>query len=380
MIGKSDPINQLIQEIEANDLPVISCTSLDEARAKTQGLLFANFIVLDWRMIEEGEPVPVEVQTAAEMEEVAGEEVIDFIKELKKICLAPIFILSAYDKGEIITKLKNAGITEEKYCVFVENKNEIIGALIQRIEDWINESPHIYLTKYWINEWLSKNTAVFWDLYQLNPYWPTLFYRSFETEEDPILALRDTLFQLVFSEIDVSGIDPSRINKELGDADKELELRSLKNLYKRLVYIDRDIDKDVRPGDIFKKDGSYYLNIRPECDTTRRASNPKIYLLKGDVKIAEDVNYDSSFGIIDKENQITMLLLDGNDFVVFDKRKFSVEKYSDWKDYKKYRVNHPFITRIRQSYSSYLGRFGVPSYPTQMLESFFESSNELQDE
>ena len=175
MIGKPDPINQLIEEIEANNLPVIKCTSLDEARTKTQGLLFANFVILDWKMIGEAEPVPVEVQSPAEMEEIAGEEVIDFIKELKKICLAPIFILSAYDKGEIITKLENAGITEEKYCVFVENKNEIIGALIQRIEDWIKGSPHIYLTKCWTNEWLRKTNIVFWELNELNPDWPALF-------------------------------------------------------------------------------------------------------------------------------------------------------------------------------------------------------------
>jgi len=111
------------------------------------------------------------------------------------------------------------------------------------------------------------------------------------------------------------------------------------------------------------------------------SSNPKIYLLKGDVKIAEDIreNYQPTYGIIDKENQITMLLLDGNDFVVFDKRKFLVENYSTWKNYKIYRVTHPFITQIRQSYSSYLGRFGVPSYPAQMLESLFESSDEPHD-
>jgi len=379
---ESDLINKLIEEIEENALPVLEYTTIRDARNKLQGMLFSNFIILDWKMTGAVEEIPTGVQTGAELEAVIEEEVIEFIKELRKICVAPIFILSAFDKDWIVSELERGGIlSETKDWVFVENKDtlcETRGVLISKIEEWIENSPHIYLAKCWTNEWLSKNTAVFWDLYQLNSYWPTLFYRSFEAEEDPILALRDTLFQLVFSEIDVSGIDPSFIKKELGDADKELEIKSLKDLYRRLVYIDRDIDKDVRPGDIFKKDGSYYLNIRPECDTTRRAgSNPKIYLLKGDVKIAEDVreNYQPPYGIIDKENQITMLLLDGNDFVVFDKRKFSVENYSTWKTYKIYRVTHPFITQIRQSYSSYLGRFGVPSYPAQMLESLFESSD-----
>jgi len=381
-----DSINKLIAEIEENALPVLGYTTIREARNKLQGMLFSNFIVIDWKMTGEIEEIPTGVQTGDELEAAAEEEVIELIKELRKICVAPIFILSTYDKDWIVSRLENKGIlAETEGWVFIENKGtlcETRGALISKVEEWIENSPHIYLAKCWTNEWLSKNTAVFWDLHQLNTYWPTLFYHSFETEEDPILALRDTLFQLVFSEIDVSKIDPLFINKELGHADKELETKSLKDLYRRLVYIDRDIDKDVRPGDIFKKDDSYYLNIRPECDTTRRAgSNPKIYLLKGDVKTAEDIrkNYETPHGIVDKENQITMLLLDENDFVVFDKRKLSVGNYSAWEKYKKYRVTHPFITQIRQSYSSYLGRFGVPSYPAQMLESLFESSNELHD-
>lgn len=381
----SDLINKLIEEIKENALPVLEYTTIRDARDKLQGMLFSNFIILDWKMTGAIEEIPTGVQTGAELEAITEQEVIEFIKELRKICVAPIFILSAFDKDWIVSELEREGIlSETKDWVFVENKStlcETRGVLISKIEEWIENSPHIYLAKCWTNEWLAKNTAVFWDLYQLNPNWPTLFYRSFEAEEDPILALRDTLFQLVFSEINVSEIDPSFINKAHGDEDKELEKESLKNLYRRLVYIERDIDKDIKPGDIFKRDGSYYINIRPECDTTRRTSNPKIYLLKGDVKTSEDTreSYKPPYGIIDKENQITMLLLDGKDFVVFDKRKFSVVDYSTWKKYKIYRVTHPFITQIRQSYSSYLGRFGVPSYPTQMLESLFESSDEPND-
>lgn len=380
---KEDLINKLIGEIEENNLPVLGYKSIDEVRKKWSGLLFSNFIVLDWRMIGGVEDL-LGVQIGDEAEAVAEQEVIAFIKELQKICLAPIFVLSALPKEGIVSKLKTAGIiTEGKNYVFVENKDvlcETKGALISKIEDWIKESPHIYLAKCWTNEWLSKNTTVFWDLYKLNPDWPALFYRSFEEDgEDPILALRDTLFQLIFSEIDVSDVKLSFLNKEIEETDEESQKESLKELYKRLGYINKDIDKDIRPGDIFKKDGSYYLNIRPECDTTKRAgSNPEIYLLKGDVKTPKDVkgSYVSPYGIIDKENQIIMFFLDGNDIVVFNKRKLSIKKYSEMKDDKICRVASPFITKMRQSYSSYLGRFGVPSYPKQIVDSLFESEEE----
>jgi hypothetical protein len=258
---------------------------------------------------------------------------------------------------------------------------ETPGKLVSTIEDWIAKSPHVYLSKAWSNEWNIKNISVFWDLYELNPNWPTLFYQTFEKDgEDPVLALKETIFQLILSEISVSAIDPSLLNITSEDIGKATENESLKKLYQRLVFLKKDIEKDIRPGDVFKKEGKYYLNIRPECDTTKRAgSNPDIYLLEGEVRAPQLVkksSYKPPFGIIDKENEVTMPLLDGNAFVVFNKRKLLVKKYSEWKSLKICRVNSPFITHIRQSYSSYVGRFGVPSYPKQILESLFESTKD----
>lgn len=374
MIGEGDQIDQLIGEIEHNNLPVLSYKSIAEARNRLPGLLFSNFTILDWVMGGGGDALSVGVQIGEEGKTASEEEVISFINELQNICLAPVFVLSAFNKDEIILKLKSAGIiTEGKNWVFVENKNvlcQTTGNLISKIEEWIEGSPHIYLAKCWTNEWLSKNTAVFWDLYELNSNWPALFYRSFEEDgEDPILALRDTLFQMILSEIDVSKVESTFINKEIEEIDEESQKESLKDLYKRLVYITKDIDKNIRPGDIFKKEGSYYLNIRPECDTTERAGhNPEVYLIKGDVKTStdSDIKYEEPYGFIPKENQIIVHFLEGNDIVVFNKRKLLIKKYSEVKDDKICRVASPFITQMRQSYASYLGRFGVPRYPTQI--------------
>lgn len=379
---EEDSINKLIGEIKDNKLPVLCYKSLYEVKNELPSLLFSNFIVLDWKFVGGGEPT-IGVIAGAEAETVAEQEVIEFIKELKRICLAPIFILSAFDKDWILSKLRDAGIaTGGKSYVFVESKAvlcETPGKLISTIEEWIADNPHVYLGKCWTNEWLTKNTMVFWDLYKLYPNWPALFYQAFEKEEDPILALRDTLFQLVFSEIDVSQVEPSFLTTGAEETDEATGNEPLKELYRRLVYLDKDIDKDIRPGDIFKKDGHYYLNIRPECDTTRRTTNPKVYLLKGDVRapqIVKDNSYDPDYGIVDRDTEITMPLLDGNPFVVFKKRNLSIKEYSEMKEYKIFRVSSPFITKWRQSYSSYLGRFGVPSYPEQFLESLFESTEE----
>lgn len=389
---EKDLINKLIGEIKDNNVPVICYKSPYEVKNELTGLLFSNFIVLDWKFAAGGDST-IGVITGDEAEMVAEQEVIELIKELKKICLAPIFILSAFDKDWIVSKLRTGGIaTEGKDWIFIENKDvlcETTGNLISKIEDWIQGSPHIYLAKCWTNEWLSKNTAVFWDLYELNSNWPALFYRSFEEDgEDPILALRDTLFQMIFSEIDVSKVESSFINKEIEEIDEESQKESLENLYKRLVYITKDIDKDIRPGDIFKKTennkATYYLNIRPECDTTKRKQTENgdimLYLLEGHARRAKDMRdrYDEKRSlIIPWADEIILINLDKNPIVRFSKKDLITKWYSEMQSYKKIcRVIPPWITEIRQSYSNYLLRIGTPSYPDQIVDSVFESKEE----
>lgn len=384
-----DLINKLIEEIEENALPVLKYTTIRDARNKLQGMLFSNFIILDWKMTGAIEEIPTGVQTGAELEAITKQEVIEFIKELRKICVAPIFILSAFDKDWIVSELEREGIlSETKDWVFVENKDtlcETRGVLISKIEEWIENSPHIYLAKCWTNEWLSKNTMVFWDLYRLNPDWPALFFRSFKDDGiDPILALRDTLFQLVLSELDCSSIDESLLDREISTVNSTSS-ESLKELYTRLVYTTNNIGRDIRPGDIFKiQEGNkekYYLNIRPECDTTRHgeADDPELYLLEGQSVKRRDVKdrYKGKYGIVPWENEIIMLHLDGKAVVQFYKKDLLVKRFSEMKKYQKVcRIVPPFITQIRQSYSSFLGRYGVPSYPRQIVDSVFQSTEE----
>ena len=71
-----DPINKLIEEIEENDLPILGYTTIGDARNKLQGMLFSNFIVLDWKMTGEIEEIPTGVQTGDALESTTEEEVI----------------------------------------------------------------------------------------------------------------------------------------------------------------------------------------------------------------------------------------------------------------------------------------------------------------
>jgi len=370
----TDQIHKLIARIEKQKLPVIKYASIEKAKNELEGLIFSNFVVLDWKFdgSASDDILDIGITAPESKEEMQAQENIDFINSLQKICLAPIFIISNFDKETIEYTLHKNGILKAKNnSVFVEQKSEILNSperLIQTIEKWIENNPHVYLAKWWTNEWLKKNTSVFWDLYHSAPNWPNLVYKTLKDDGgEPVLGLIEMLSQLVYSEICASSLieSPISVQVELDD------LQSLKNLYKRLVYSTNDIGSDIKPGDIFKIGEEYFLNIRPECDTTSRTKNPELYLLKGKKSSPDPKNFDEEFGIIEKPSQIILLQLDGEDVVVFNKRKLEIKKHSEIKGEKLCRVVHPYITKIRQSFISYIGRFGTPAYPKEILKEIF---------
>lgn len=381
-IGQEGLINQLIEQLVAANLPILPYTSVALARRHLSRINSANFVVLDW-LFTNRNGAPSEVQIGAEIETSSEDDVISFIKEIREVCLAPIFLLSAHDIKTIKEKLKSSGIeTGDNRCVFVEDKTALCrnkGALISKIEEWIKGSPHVYLTKWWINEWLSKNAKILWELYATFPDWPRRFYHSFiEDGAEPLSELRDTLTQLVSSAVDITTIQEDNLKQAPGDTTEE-NLDALKRLYERLVYARNDIDSDLRPGDVFAKKMNgkkiYYLNIRPECDTTKRGNDdPILYLLRGTKKKPSEIKdrYDPKRGIIDHQDEIILLQLDGNSLVRFEKKELQLLRLSELANYGKVcRIVPPFITHIRQSFLSYLGRFGVPRYSKDIVDSLF---------
>ncbi len=382
-VNKPDTeIGRLLEEIEQHSLPVLKYEALESARKELKGLVFSNFVIFDWMFKKASDDELLQgVQTGDAEKMIQDEEKITFLKDLQKVCLAPVFVISNMGKSEIKDILEREGILKDKNnYVFVQDKSEFLdtsGKLVDQIEEWIKQSPHVYLAKWWTNEWLTRNTSVFWDLYQSAPNWPAIVYKAYlEDGDEPVLGLIEMLSQLIYSEIENSSIDSTLLEKE------PLLSESMKQLYQRFLYT--RIGSDIKPGDIFKRieNGSqcwYYLNIRPECDTTTRVQAKEsidLYLLRGQAGSPGDIKYDGTRVEV-KENQIVLYLLDGNDIVIFNKRSLFKEKYKAiQKNYQGVcRVVHPYITKIRQSFASYIGRFGTPAYPKELLDEIFRAKS-----
>ena len=374
-IGREDDsINMLVEEMRGNNIPVVTAKRPQDFGI--DNLLYSSFVILDWALANELDP-----ERGVTTGEEAGTAAIAFINRLKSICLGPIFIISNLDPDDIKNTLGRNGIeTEGTRFVFVERKSNLNnwGSLVSQVESWVKESPHVYLTKWWTNEWLLRNNDIFWELYALNRNWSSLFYQSFEERgEDPILGLRDALIQLTSSEIDMSTIESSFLAGQTEDVD----LTSLDNLYSRLVYTTRNIESDMRPGDIFRltHDGEdrYFLNIRPECDTTKQRKDIILYLIEGKSikpRKIKDRYIPERGQLVPWEDEVLLLYLDKQKVVRFDKNKLEIISAKEMakKGYSKIcRVMPPFVTQIRQSYSNYIARFGLPSYPRQIVDSVF---------
>jgi len=374
---KEEPVVRSLEcQLKKRSVPVVTCETIEEANELICGLTGCSIVILDWLFndIEEKDKI-MDVSLGSTAKSIKKEEVIQFIKNFLGRCTVPICILSAESEETIYRDLSAEGIPVDDSCpLFIVHKDsasEEKGAVIDKIDAWIKQHPHVYLTLWWKKQCRASSDKLFVELFRDDPFWPHHFVERFALDGvDQGLAILETVNQLVQTGMGVDDLDVS-----LCEATQEPNLDTLKKLYRRLHYTKENIDKDILPGDVFKKAGSYYLNIRPDCDTTTRVDDDhQIYLIKGDAKKPDKMKSNYRDGrLMPEEKEIILHLLDGKDIVVFNKRLLKVEKYSEWKEKKICRVVQPYITQIRHSFCTHLGRYGVPSAPDDIVRSMFES-------
>lgn len=382
-------INRIISKIEEKGLPVLKYDTIDKVDNEIGNICFLNFIILDWRLYPEETPVGVSI--GDELKDHLNKKKVAFINKVKSICFSPIFIftdISTEGTEEEIEKplMENNLLYSDngKNFIFIRNKQEILKNLFDEVNDWIVKNSHIYFSKIWLNQFLKNSNEIFWSLYEKNSNWPNVFYKSFEEDgEDPVSGLNDILFRLIKAKISYSDFDTSIIEKQVAEPD----IDEIKSLYESIMYLKKNIIDDIKPGDIFRNREKYYINIRPECDTTRRkGENTRVYLIKGDriskEKMLEEGFYDRRLGIIiPKETQAILFRLDSNDFVRFKFDKFEMQTYSSMKNKKICRLLPPFITGFQHQFSSFLGRYGIPRVPKEVFDEIFkEDKGNIKDE
>lgn len=387
-IGDEANINEIITKVHDKGIPTTEFKDIDSAEKCINNLVMVNFVILDWKMEKlasdavSGDNSVIAVQTPSVAISDVQKKVVDFIKKLKQICFAPIFIFTNEDEGkikdDILAKLKEESLyfdQEGRDFIYVRNKTDILkdDKLFTEIDAWIHKTPSIYILKAWDKEFLKAKNEVFWDLYnKSNGSWPKVLWEHCEEEKEaPHSCINEVIFQLISSKVTLNGLEKEKVTKLTKDPD----LKEMKDIFRRIMFQDGELCsgslEGVKPGDIFKENDTYYLNIRPECDTIEREAGKSfdVYLIKGakaveaEVKRLNEKQYSPIVGLHAKVNEAFVWLLEGDGIVKFDFREVEPKKFSDFKTKRLCRLLPPYITNIQQRFSSYLGRFGVPRLP-----------------
>lgn len=370
----TEEIVKIINKIKSDNIPLCIYTSLTEAQKAINNFNSVSFLILDWDM--QGKLGTENADLLIKPSQ--SNRVIKFINDFKKVCFCPIFIFSNAGVTDIQSTLKSHDLyfdDANKNFIHVQSKKELVkgNKLFSVINKWINENPTNYTLKNWENTFLEAKTNTFWHLYSKSPVWPKIMWESFTQDSvDPHSNLNDIIYRLIKSRTSLIKLDSKKINKRKFPVNHE----EIKDVIQGTMFLEKKNipETEVRPGDIFKKQGKYFINIRPECDTIidRAGYDGKIYLLEGNKISATQFrknHFNGKYGIISNHNNFLLFGLDGKDFIRFNLKELNVSELTEMDSYRICRLLPPYINDVQQQYSSYVGRFGLPRIPTRVLRS-----------
>ena len=161
-----DLILRIISKIANEKIPILKYDNIpeDDIIANFNNV---SFIMLDWELFERPEGTYFDDQPFIDA-------IIEFIKKLKEISFIPIFIFSHLDSNVIINILKENDLYKEKVSnyIFVKSKNELFpdtneNKLFEEIENWLKQTPSIYVLKEWEKSLNEAKNKLFWDFYNI---------------------------------------------------------------------------------------------------------------------------------------------------------------------------------------------------------------------
>ncbi|MFW5804100.1 MAG: hypothetical protein ACOCWG_02595 [bacterium] len=363
---KADRIWEIKNSLENHHIPLVIYSELpeDETIPHFRNL---SFIILDWELL------PTEAEKAN------IDNNIDFLKKLNETCFIPIFIFSKQAPESIVAILKEHSIYKSnRGNIFVKSKVELVGEkniLFEEIENWINNTPSIYVLKEWELALNKAKYDLFTSLNNINTGWPCVLKSNFDSDS---VDYGSELGALISRNL-TSRMELLALNEKILDLKEDkIPRKDISQIIESEKYIKKELlnPSIINTGDIYYKDGKYLLNIRPTCDLIPRNGNSldniEIYCLKGS-KLSEQKlssSYNADYGnLIENDTNTIVFPIDNGRAVIFYFKKIYNYKYSEIKDNRKGRLLPPYLTKIQQKYSHYLQRPGLTRIPIESIPS-----------
>jgi len=390
--NSGDPILKIRNQLKKNHIPILEYEDLPND-SEISNLKNISFILLDWELFKRPEPGMYIDETPFINNN------IKFLKLIKNVDFAPVFIFSNQPLNSIIRKLSEEDLYNEdsNNYIFIKQKGDLLSEdndnlLFAEIENWLKKFPSMYVLKKWEYSLNKAKRKLFWDFYEINPNWPSVLQKTFtEDGSDVNYELGNFIYKNLSARAKKITFDKNLL-KQKNDSNCQPDIRGILEA-ERFIKNDDLPDKPCT-GDLFecevaenglKKQG-YYLNIRPECDIARN-KKPELYLLECHILNEKRINSDKKDRVpfingtfIEKVNNAYIPFIDGGKIIEVLFRNMTILKWKDKlkdengkeieKISKKTRIGRllpPYITKVQQRYSSYLQRQGLPAIPEKAI-------------
>lgn len=414
-------IYKIKKMIEGKNIPVVGYVNIPPLEV-IPSLASASFIILDWDYtngeldVNEDERV-VLPSTLMENEE---SRLIEFIRKVLNDIFIPVFIFTAKQIDEIIDKLKEASLwnDEKTNRIFVKQKSDVDTEqeLFSAMTEWVKEMPSVYVLKEWEKLLYETKNKMFNEFYSYSTNWTKIIWDMLM--EDSSEGQQE--FGAFVTRSLLNRMPRYCFEEELIKSDREPNIDELRKVIegeRYLSYIEQPIQ--AYTGDLFKKDGKYYLNIRAQCSLVRR-DKVLLYCICGkklrnkDI-IAEDIylndkkelvfsadkhfpleqlnelsqnkseldifnkNFSSHRNkiffrkgtILERDDKVIIGCIAGEQAIQFN-MDLEVLDFDEWKANRIGRVLSPYITKIQQKCAVNMVREGIPPLPKELFVSFDE--------
>lgn len=375
-------IHELKTQIEAAGCHVVSMSKLPEATSMAN-LREVSFFILDWNLYgkslrgAEGEPAAIPPPALVQQNALRA---IDFLKKIQKVCVAPIFIFTNEDVAEVEELLKpHAELRngDDPSHILVKRKADVRDAgVFEVLSTWMKDAPSVYVLKRWERAYSLAKNELFQDFYAKSVQWPLVLWKTYKADgispsvELGSLIARNLLSRMTPFDFELTPFDGLLQALEADETkNRAAVLRVLEG--ERFLPKSRLHGDALAPGDVFKKDKEYYVNIRPECDCIARdgevQAEIKAYLLKGTKESSGQVRkrIREKYGdMYESDTESVIFDLTDGITVSFHFAELLVEASGPWIESQRIgRLLSPYLTRLQQRYSAYLQRPGLSRIP-----------------
>jgi hypothetical protein len=374
--SKSDIIRRIKNSFKNNNIPLLKFGELPN-KEEISHFNSISFLLLDWDLYGLGSKLP----------QSAIDDNIDFIKQFNSVSFAPIFIFSNETKQDIELQLIEADLYDELKSnhIFVESKSELKDApsLFTKIEDWVKQTPSIYVLKEWELSLQQAKNSLFWDFYHINPEWAKILSETFKEDGSDIDSeIISLIYKNLIARTQIPVLEKNILDIEAGKLSKD-DIRKIIECERFLKLNNLPVDIPAT-GDIFKEEYQenretkyrYFVNIRPDCDIIRGGQDVELYCLKGRIVDENRINAEDKEISIQFKNgcfeekiaHAYISFIDGGKIVEFLFQDIKIKKWKFIKGNRIGRLLPPYITRLQQKYTFYLQRQALPAIPYKAIK------------